>query len=158
MADKIELYRYCLGNPKTTNDQLYEIFHIEDDEEKEHVKHWKGDILQVLSIIDNPNKVKQPERSVIKEDLKPGDEIMPFLNSKKGALVNMINWWESQNREGNKKLLPDHKIDITGECKRHTLHLNIDLLKRAKEQAVKQKISLSRLVNLILNKFLIDGE
>lgn len=154
MVDKIEIYRHCLEKPATTNDQLYEIFHIEDDEEKEDVKHWKGDILQVLSIMDRPQD-GQFEKPIIKEDLKPGDGILSFLNDERETIIDLLKWWKSRGK-GRPKLLLE--TDITGESKRHTLHLNIDLLKRAKEQAVKQKISLSRLVNLVLNEFLMDGE
>ena len=152
MTDKLDIYRFCLENPNTTNDKLFEIFNIEDVEERQQVITHKVSCLQMLSLLDNTKSV-QSEKPFTKRNLESNDNILFFLNSNKEALVSLVKWWESQNRKGNKKVI--HNIpELKGESKRHTLHMNINLLEEAKKEAEKQGVSLSKFVNCAINELL----
>ncbi|MBN1183496.1 MAG: hypothetical protein JXB49_14500 [Bacteroidales bacterium] len=148
MVDKLQIYKTCLGDSCPTNDKLFERFNVLDDNEKQQIKQWKMDCLQMMAVL---GEIKQPEKSNSrKSDAQQDDGIISLLNTKKDILVNMITWWESRNT-GNTMLLPELP---DGESKRQTLHLSIDLMDRLKLVAEELKISTSRLVNQLIYRFL----
>ncbi len=147
---KLKIYRQCLENPGTTNAQLFEKFGVTDDTEKQQFVKWKQDCLHCLAVLGEIKKDNKSQWNQISE--KESDDLLNILYEKRETLLKLIK--EFEGKDGT-KLFP--KIELTGESKRCTLHLNIDLMRRLKTESDKQKISVSKLVNRLIHCFLEEN-
>ena len=147
---KLKIYRQCLENPGTTNAQLFEKFGVTDDVEKQQIVKWKQDCLHCLAVLNEIQK-DHPKRSAPEEN--NNDDILIFLRERKGKIEELLNWFANRR---NDIVLPE--VELTGENRRMTLHLNVGLMGRLKVESEKQKVSVSRIVNMLIHQYLKGQE
>lgn len=147
MIDKEEVFTYCLENPNLTSVDLVSHFGITGGQDQEEARQVMNDCLLFISLIKKLNS----EKTLVPNNKADSDDIMKFLISEKTTIIKMIEWFKG-NKEGDNDLELPEVPD--GQSKRMTLHLIIDLMDRLKLVADRLGVSVSKLVNQLIFKFL----